>query len=227
MTEQARLFPAMIASLALLFSLKIFGVWTGVSAAIAQEAEAETASLTEEESAGAEDDDAEAGGEDGPTADAEAEAAQSPEDDMSELSPTELRVLKSLAERRSDLDARERELDTQSKLLQAAELRVAERIDELKQIEMRINQLLQKRDEHELAQIERLVKVYERMKPKEAARIFETLDQDILLDVASRMKEATVAGVMAQMSPQAAQGLTVQLATRTRLPDEADAVATP
>ncbi|MEL7029920.1 MAG: hypothetical protein AAGL49_12115 [Pseudomonadota bacterium] len=215
MSDGVKLFPTIIASLALLFCLKAFGLVTGVSASLTAPA------LAQEDAAPAEDPTAEdASADPGEAEDGAAgEALTVPPE--TELSPTEVRVLQSLAKRRATLETRERELETREKLLMAAELRIEERIDELKAVETRIEDLLGKRDAEEMAQIERLVKVYERMKPKDAAKIFETLDQDILLDVASRMKEATVAGVMAQMSPAAAQSLTVMLATRHNLPEDA------
>ncbi len=57
--------------------------------------------------------------------------------------------------------------------------------------------------------------MYEGMSPKEAARIFDKLDQTVLVDVASVMNPKKLAAVLAVMSPDAAQRLTVELAKRT------------
>ncbi len=138
------------------------------------------------------------------------------------MSESEIEVLQSLASRRESLEARARELDLREKLLMATESRVDDKISELKMIEQRIEDMLVLRDEEEEAQIQSLVKVYETMKSKDAARIFETLETDVLLDVAGRMKESKMAAVMAAMSPIAAQELTVMLATRRDLPEDQD-----
>ena len=109
--------------------------------------------------------------------------------------------------------------DRAIRLIEAAERRVEERIGELRALETRIEELLLMRDEEEEAQLASLVSVYENMRAKDAARIFDTLDNQILVDVASRMREQRIALILAEMSPQAAQELTVMLATRLVPPD--------
>jgi flagellar motility protein MotE (MotC chaperone) len=52
------------------------------------------------------------------------------------------------------------------------------------------------------------------MKPKEAARIFDTLDMDILLSVVEQMRGRKMAPILANMNPEVAQRLTVELAAR-------------
>jgi len=56
------------------------------------------------------------------------------------------------------------------------------------------------------------------MKPKEAGRIFETLDIDTLLLVAERMKERKLAPIMAAIDPEKAKELTVKISTARKLP---------
>ena len=57
------------------------------------------------------------------------------------------------------------------------------------------------------------------MKADEAARIFEQLDMDVLLNVIERMREAKVAPVLAEMDPLRAKTVTTQLAERRQLPE--------
>ncbi|GAB4517292.1 MAG: hypothetical protein Tsb0010_01360 [Parvularculaceae bacterium] len=206
MNDRAKLLPAAAIAMALLFGLKVVSLWTGLSATLSAQAVAQESPGAETAAAGAEPETA-------------AESAPVGEEAQPEYTATERAVLETLSDRRASLDARERELDTREKLLVAAEARVDERIGELKAIEARISTLLRQRDEAEEAQIRSLVKVYERMKPADAARIFESLDKQILLDVASLMKEQALGGVLAQMQPQAAQELTERLATRLALPE--------
>ena len=56
------------------------------------------------------------------------------------------------------------------------------------------------------------------MKPKDAARIFEDLELDTLLEVSERMKERKLAGIIAKMSPQKAREITVELRRLRNLP---------
>lgn len=131
------------------------------------------------------------------------------------MSKSEVDVLESLAARRAELDKRGADLDMRAALLAATEKRVNERVEELKALEAQIAELLRQKKEIDQQKIASLVKIYEAMKPKDAARIFEQLDGDVLLGVAAGMKEAKLADVMAQMSPETAKTLTVRLADRS------------
>jgi flagellar motility protein MotE (MotC chaperone) len=67
-------------------------------------------------------------------------------------------------------------------------------------------------------QLDNLVKIYETMKAKEAAKIFESLDMPTLLGVVERMKPARVAVIMAEMNPEKAKDITVALTKKDQLP---------
>ena len=136
-------------------------------------------------------------------------------------------VLERLGERRQQLDARERDLDMREKLIGAAEKRIEERISELKAIEARIEASFGKRDEAEEEKLGALVKMYEAMKPPDAAEIFNTLELSVLLDVVSRMKPAKASPVLAAMKPERAQEITVHLARRQADPELAAMPAEP
>lgn len=136
------------------------------------------------------------------------------------MSSAEVDVLQSLSQRRRELDERERELDMREKLALAEEKKADAKLTKLSQVEARLKELLGQVDTEDQAQMESLVKVYETMKPKDAARIFDNLDTSILLKVAAGMKEVKIAAILAEMPPERAQALTVMLATRLDLPDD-------
>jgi flagellar motility protein MotE (MotC chaperone) len=52
------------------------------------------------------------------------------------------------------------------------------------------------------------------MKAKDAARIFDRLNVKILVEVASQIKPRQMAEILAQMSPEAAERLTIEFASR-------------
>lgn len=133
-------------------------------------------------------------------------------------SPAEYAILQDLAARRQRLDDRERAMMLRSQMIGVAEKRLEDRIRELKRIEKSVSTALRQIDRKEEEQILSLVKIYESMKPKSAAQIFEELDMETLLEVASRMREGKIAGVLAKMSPEAAKTLTEELATRIEQP---------
>jgi flagellar motility protein MotE (MotC chaperone) len=137
-----------------------------------------------------------------------------PLDGGRQLSAGERAVLERLHERRQELDARARELDIRENLAKAAEKRLEERVNELKEMEARIKTATTKREESGEAQFKGLITMYENMKAKDAAKIFDRLDMRILLDVASRLNPRRMSDILAQMSPEAAERLTVELANR-------------
>jgi flagellar motility protein MotE (MotC chaperone) len=95
-------------------------------------------------------------------------------------------------------------------LLKDSDKRLQTRIDELKEIENSING----KGCVQLAKLKNIVVMYESMKPKDAARIFEKLDHTVLVDVAAVMKPRKLSDVLAQMNAESAQRLTVDLARR-------------
>lgn len=135
------------------------------------------------------------------------------------LSKYEIQVLRSLAERRDQLDDRESVLDTRELTVSAAELRLNDQIDELQKLEGNIKGLLDKLDDKNNEQIADLVKVYESMKPKDAARIFDTLDNSLMLSLADKMKPASMAAILSNMSAERARTLTQLMAQKTEPPE--------
>ncbi len=137
------------------------------------------------------------------------------------LSQEEISLLQRLAERRVELDAREKEIEQRTGLLKAAEERINDKIRQLQAFQDTIEDLIKTYDGQQEQKMESLVKIYENMKPKEAARIFEDLAMDTLLSVAERMKERKLAAVMAKMNPEKARDVTVELSRLRNLPDDA------
>jgi flagellar motility protein MotE (MotC chaperone) len=143
------------------------------------------------------------------------------------VSSAEMDVLTSLADRRDVLEQRQRDLDLRANIIAATEKRVDGKIGELKALQTKIEALLGQRDAKELEQLDGLVKVYTAMKPKDAARIFASLDDSVRLGVAGRMKPDVVAGIMAALPAEVAQKLSLELAGRYKLPAGAAAMPAP
>jgi flagellar motility protein MotE (MotC chaperone) len=145
-------------------------------------------------------------------------ASSAATDDPTLLTQAEIDLLQQLAERREFLDGRERELEQRSGLLEAAESQINKKIFELKSLQETIEKMVKSNEQAQDAKVASLVKIYENMKPKDAARIFEALDMDTLLLVAERMKERKLAPVMAQMNSERAKDITVELTRAGQLP---------
>lgn len=140
-------------------------------------------------------------------------------DDPTLLTPAEIEILMRLAERRDELEKRERELEAREGLLRAAEIRIERKVGELEELQNVIDERIKVFDQQQEEKLGSLVKIYENMKPKDAARIFEDLEMTTLLEVAERMKERKLAPVMAQMNPERAREITVELRALRELPN--------
>jgi flagellar motility protein MotE (MotC chaperone) len=123
-------------------------------------------------------------------------------------------VLERLQERRYEIEGRAREIDMRENLLKAAEKRLETRVNELKDLEARVNNALKTKDEGDQTRFKNLVTMYENMKAKEAAKIFDRLDMRVLLEVATQLNPRRMSDILALMSAEAAERLTIELATR-------------
>jgi flagellar motility protein MotE (MotC chaperone) len=130
------------------------------------------------------------------------------------LSPAELQVIQSLGARRGELDQREQGLDTQLALIQAAEAKVDARIATMNALKADMQGLVGQLDDKQQAEVDRLVKVYEAMKPQDSADRFVLLTDPVRLPIAAKMKERVLSAMIAKMSPPEAKRLTESLAAR-------------
>lgn len=130
------------------------------------------------------------------------------------ITASERAVLERLQSRRQEIETRAREIDIRENLMKSAEKRIEGRIEEMKATEARISVAGQQKDEAEAARFKGLVTMYEAMKPKDAARVFDRLELSVLFEIASQIAPRKMSDIMGQMQPEAAERLTVELARR-------------
>lgn len=134
------------------------------------------------------------------------------------VSESERALLVDLRHRRRELDAREAALASRDAVLSATERRLSARVGELASLQSKLEALEQARQAREAQNWQGLVKLYEAMKPRDAAAIFNDLDKPVLLAVLDRMKDGKAAAVLAAMAPDRARQATADLARqRTQL----------
>lgn len=150
-----------------------------------------------------------------PSTDAQSETEE--EAPKHEFSQVEVDLLQSLAKRRQDLDDWAKQIQLKENMLAATEQRINTKIDNLQKVKKQVEDLLAQYNQQEDTKIRSLVKIYENMKPKDAARIFEELDMPVLLMVVDKMSERKVAPVLAAMNPTKAKDVTVQLAEQRKI----------
>jgi flagellar motility protein MotE (MotC chaperone) len=133
---------------------------------------------------------------------------------------TEQQLLERLAARREELNKYEQDLTLRASIVDAAEKRIEERAATLQALETQIATLVDQRKEMETGQFAGIVAMYENMKPKDAATIFNTLDMEVLLRVAKAMSSRKMAPILAEMDPARAQELTVKMANLADQPTD-------
>lgn len=218
-----RLLPVTILAALLLLTVKLGGIWDGVSqiqagigtAPVRAQQEVKPQAPANQQPAASQSG-AQSGAQQGT---ATGGATNGTAVDPILFSRSEIELLQELSRRREELDQREQTLVQKEGLLAAAEQRIDKKIAELDTIRSDIEALIKKYDEQEEAEVQRLVKIYEAMKPKDAARIFDQLDMNILLQVVERMAERRVAPILADMSPKRAHELTAEIAMRRQMPN--------
>jgi flagellar motility protein MotE (MotC chaperone) len=131
-------------------------------------------------------------------------------------------LLQRLGERRAELDKREADLALRESLVAAAEKKLDERTKQLEDLQAQVAALVDQKQAAEDASFKAIVSMYENMKPKDAAKIFDTLDLDVLLKVARAMNPRKMSPVLALMSPEPAQALTTAFASTGPVQTAAD-----
>ena len=205
-----RLLPVTLAAVLVMLTLKVGDVWSGFSALSdglrSNEANAQIRSA--EGAAGAQ------------KPEIVAKAATGPETfpNPSRFTQEEIEALNQLALRRDQLDRREMKIKSDEAVVQAAFKNLEERLKEFEVMKKDLEGLLTQTDSAQDNRLRSLVRIYESMKPKEAAQIFDKLEMDVLLGVAQRMKEGKVAPILASMLPEKAKLLTQILAVQGQAP---------
>jgi flagellar motility protein MotE (MotC chaperone) len=129
----------------------------------------------------------------------------------------EVELLQNLAKRREELDRWENNIQIKEETLNATQKRIEDKIQQIEAMKKQVTMLLAQYNTQEDAKIRSLVKIYENMKPVEAARIFDEVEMPILLLVIDSMKEKKVAPILAAMNPKKAKQLTVELANERKI----------
>ena len=124
---------------------------------------------------------------------------------------SEIMILQELAERREALDAKAKDIDKRAIQLRVAETEIDKKLKQLKEYEQRLSKLINQYTLKEQENVSALVKLYASMKPKDAARIFNTMDIDITVAILRGMKPSSSSAILSQMNSEKAQAVTAEL----------------
>jgi flagellar motility protein MotE (MotC chaperone) len=134
------------------------------------------------------------------------------EHSVNNLSRAEINLLKDLSKRRASIEKEQKDLDIREQLLKETESKLDQKVVQLQNLQKQVEDLMKQHDQKEHNKILSLVKIYENMRPKDAANIFNELEMKVLLRVISNMKEVKVAPIIASMDPVKAREVSMELA---------------
>ena len=130
------------------------------------------------------------------------------------VSASERAILERLQSRRQELEARAREIDIRESLLKSAEKRIESKVEEMKAVESRISTASGQKSETDAARFKGIITMYEGMKPKDAAKVFDRLEMSVLFEIASQIAPRKMSEILGQMTTEAAERLTTEMARR-------------
>jgi flagellar motility protein MotE (MotC chaperone) len=146
------------------------------------------------------------------------EASQTPAPPAKErlfmLSSGDIPLLQSLQEREALLKAREQQLAKREEGLNSLQQQLEEKLTFLTVLRKDLGTLIEEKEAFEEQRFEHLVKVYEGMKPAEAAPLVERLNHDTAVRLLYRMKEKKVSHILGFIKPAIAAKLSEHLAVR-------------
>ncbi|WP_374434166.1 MotE family protein [Tabrizicola sp.] len=159
---------------------------------------------------------------------ATAEEAEGPDTPAETPDPAALpELLAAIAAEREALDARTAALDAREAEIALARATVLKQNEELTRLRTDVEALLEQARSTEEADISRLVRIYEAMKPSEAATILQDSDLELTVLVLAAMAERNAGPIMAAMSPVRASAVSRILLERSRLPGDQVPVVVP
>ncbi|QDK46846.1 hypothetical protein DOM22_17625 [Bdellovibrio sp. ZAP7] len=145
-------------------------------------------------------------------------AAAETETKAAALSSDEIDHLTKLNDRKKELDAREEELNRQEVELQAQKVELDKRLKELEDMRGKISNMLETRVKADDQKVDTLVQMYTNMKAPQAAKVFETMDEDLVVEILGRMKKKNAADIMNLLKPEKAQIISEKYAGYKRAP---------
>lgn len=104
------------------------------------------------------------------------------------LSPAELTTLQQLQARRGQIDLQAKDLDTQTQLLTAAEVKLDAKLKVMQDLKAQIEALMGQTDQKTQAEVDRLTVVYSKLTGKQSAPLMAVLDDKVRIPLAAQLE---------------------------------------
>lgn len=146
-----------------------------------------------------------------------------PPPDFRTWSNDELSFFNKLNDRKKELDLREVDLNKLEEELQKQKLELDGKIKQLEAMRSDISKTLKTRVAVDQEKVDKLVQFYSTMKPPQAAKVIESLNEDLAVEVMDKMKKKSAAEIMNALDPKKARRLSELLTGYQRSPSSTEA----
>lgn len=119
----------------------------------------------------------------------------------------EIVLFTQLEKRKNELDLREENLKKLELELKQQQDEIKKNLAELRKIRTKISQGLEQKIEKDEEKVDKLVAVYSNMKPQQAAKVMEKIDEELAIRVLAKMKKKNAAEVLNLLEPEKAKRL--------------------
>jgi len=126
---------------------------------------------------------------------------------------TELNHLARLRERKNELDKKEEELAKLEEEIAQQRKEMEQKLKELEEVRKSISSKLEEKVQVDDQKIQDLVAFYSNMKPPQAAKIIETIDEALAVRIIEKMKKKNAADIMNLLKPEKAKTISEKYAS--------------
>lgn len=130
-----------------------------------------------------------------------------------------VKILLSLHEREKDLKKWEEMLVSRETMVKALEVQVQKKSEELADLKRIIESLAKSHNEKVDKNIKNMVDIYESMKPQSAAKFFNELPLEVLIDLIQAMNPKKTSAIMSQMDVEKVKSITDRFALMPKVPE--------
>jgi flagellar motility protein MotE (MotC chaperone) len=116
-------------------------------------------------------------------------------------------VYKALKDKRRELEKKERRLAQLEEELQIQKVEIEKQLKEMQEMRRNISSKLDKKVAADQESVDKLVGVYSNMKPKNAALILSSVDDNLAVQILGKMKKQSAAAILDHVDPRKAQYL--------------------
>ncbi|MCJ8276055.1 MAG: hypothetical protein HRT44_02680 [Bdellovibrionales bacterium] len=134
------------------------------------------------------------------------------ETDANNLTMKNASVFDALKKKRRELEKKERDLARLEEDLQKQKVEIEKQLKELTTMRREISSVLEKKVKADKESVDKLVGVYSNMKPANAAKIIDQINEELAIKVLSKMKKQNAAAILNFIEPKKAQMLSEKFA---------------